>query len=186
MFERFTDGARTVVVHARRQAEDAQAAQIEEEHLLSALLTARRSAALLIAAGIDQDGGQGLLAEVARSRRQAGLSALDAQALAGLGIDLDAVVQQVEAQLGDGALGHRPGSRSRWRLPLSRTSKLVLQLGLRQAVARGDRELREEHLLLGLLAARGLAADALGRRGVSVATVSAVLDADRAPRRRAG
>jgi len=71
------------------------------------------------------------------------------------------------------------------RLVFSTESKLVLQAGQHQVIARGDRDLREEHLLLGLLAHRGLVADALGARGVTTATALAALNTDGPAQRRA-
>ena len=42
--------------------------------------------------------------EIRDARRRGGLSAVDAEALTGLGIDLDAVVSRMETQLGSGVL----------------------------------------------------------------------------------
>ena len=178
MFERFTRSARAVVVDARDRARDEDAAEIREEHLLAALLAAPATGPLLTRLGIDGGGAAAVLEEIRDARRRGGLSAVDADALAGLGIDLDAVVGRIESELGSGAVDstrHQGPRRS--RLPLSAGSKRTLEAALRQAVARDDRELREEHLLLGLLARRSLVADALGGRGVTTATVLAALPA---------
>jgi hypothetical protein len=74
-----------------------------------------------------------------------------------------------------GEAQRRGGRRS--RLKMSAGSALASQAGLRQAAARGDRELREEHLLLGLIARPSPVTDALGLRGVTTATVLAALAA---------
>jgi ATP-dependent Clp protease ATP-binding subunit ClpA len=178
MFQRFTGTARAVVCNARDHAAKENATEIREEHLLAALLSAPRVGPLLAQLGVNVAGDPPVLAEIRDARRRGGLSAVDAEALSGLGIDLDAVVSRLETQLGNRVLddSRRRQRRRRSRLVFSTGSKLTLQAGLHQAVARGDRELREEHLLLGLLARRGLVADALGVRGVTTATVLAALD----------
>ncbi len=187
MFERFTSTARAVVVNARDHARQENATEIREEHLLAAMLTAPRVGPLLTQLGVNGANDPPVLAEIRDARRRGGLSAVDAEALTGLGIDLDEVVRRIETQLGSGVLddSQRRERQRRSRLVFSTGSKLVLQAGLHQAVARGDRELREEHLLLGLLARRGLVADALGVRGVTTATVLDALDTDGPAQRRA-
>ena len=106
MFERFTPDARTVVVHAQQQARRLGHHYIGCEHLLLAVV------------GIDQPAG-----EVMRERgvtpdhveqqivRRVGLGTgadlfadLDRDALAAIGIDLDAVRARVEARFGVDAL----------------------------------------------------------------------------------
>ena len=63
------------------------------------------------------------------------------------------------AAFGPGALS--PGPSTSARTPFTPSAKRALQAALRQAVADGDRELRAEHLLLGLLADHGVTAEAL-------------------------
>ena len=177
MFERFTRAARAIVVDAHGRAHDEEASEVREEHLLAALLAAPTTGPLLERLGVTAGTDAPVLEAIREARRRGGLSDLDAEALAGLGIDLGTVVSRVEAELGAGALVDvcvRDGRPL--RLLLSPGSKLVLREALRQAVARGDRELREEHLLLGQLARPGLIRDALGSRGVTTATVLALLD----------
>lgn len=177
MFERFTRAARAVVVDAHDRAHDEEASEVREEHLLAALLAAPRTRPLLERLGVATGTDAPVLDAIREARRRGGLSDLDAEALAGLGIDLDTVVHKVEADLGAGALGDAcVGDRRPRRLLLSSDSKRVLRAALHQAVARGDRELHEEHLLLGQLAHPGPVRDALGSRGVTTATVLAVLD----------
>jgi ATP-dependent Clp protease ATP-binding subunit ClpA len=90
MFERFTDEARRVVIRARQQARDRRAARVEPVHLLLALSTdPGRGGATLRAAGVGAD----------RLRSVLGRSdeTLDADALAAVGVDLDAVRAAAEA-----------------------------------------------------------------------------------------
>jgi ATP-dependent Clp protease ATP-binding subunit ClpA len=177
MFERFAASARAAVEAAYARARAEGAAELREEHLLAGLFDAPAAGPLLSRLGAPA--GE-VLQAVAEARRRAGLSAVDGAALAGLGIDLEAVVTRVEAQLGPDALREgRRGRAGRLRLPVAAGTKLALQAALRSAGARGDRELRDEHLLLGLVAHRGPVADALGARGVTTATVLTALDADR-------
>jgi hypothetical protein len=119
-----------------------------------------------------------VLAEIQTARRRGGLSAIDAEALAGLGVDLDVVVNRVEGELGQGVLDNgRHSPRRGWTGPPTSTqAKLILRAAQRQAIARGDRGLTAVHLLLGLLAHPGLVADTLGRHGITVATVLAILE----------
>ncbi|MGH8932367.1 MAG: Clp protease N-terminal domain-containing protein [Egibacteraceae bacterium] len=85
---------------------------------------------------------------------------------------------RIEAELGEGALDDsRRSTRRGWAGPAaSRQVKLVLRAAQRQAIARGDRDLTAEHLLLGIMAQPGLVADALGSRGITVGTALAALD----------
>lgn len=177
MFERFATGARAAVEAAYDRARGEGAAELREEQLLAGLFDAPTAGPVLARLGV---AGDEVLGAISEARRRGGLTAVDAAALAGIGIDLDAVVGRVEAELGPGALHQgRRGPAGRFRLPVTAGTKLALQAALRAAVARGDRDLRDEHLLLGLVARRGAVADALGTRGVTTATVLAALDEDR-------
>lgn len=107
---------------------------------------------------------------------QAPLSEEDADALRSLGIDLDAIRAAVERQFGEGALdGQGEGGtqdpdprlsrdddefdlwaarrRLGWRehVRFSRGAKKVLELSLREAIRTGAREIRSEHIALGVL-----------------------------------
>jgi hypothetical protein len=120
MFERFSPGARTVVIHAQQHARRLGHRYIGPEHLLLGL------------AGLDEPAGAvlreyGVTPEYVEEEivRRAGLGAgaglfgdLDQDALSVIGIDLDAVRARVEASFGSGALarasqavhpGPRPG-----------------------------------------------------------------------------
>ncbi|KUF16753.1 Clp protease N-terminal domain-containing protein [Streptomyces silvensis] len=188
MFERFTQGARDVVVGAVAHAERAGAATVTDEHLLLALLDAEgtKAAFALTALGAP-DRRDAITAALADARRRGGVSRADEEALAGLGIDVDAIVSSVELAHGEGALAHTgaPGRAPRRgrRLLLGRTghrpfapeSKRVLEQALRVALGRGDRSIGDEHLLLALTVRPGVVRDVLRGRGVSYEGVVRVL-----------
>jgi ATP-dependent Clp protease ATP-binding subunit ClpA len=163
MFERFTTAARTAVITAAETARAAGTHEISVDHLLAALLP--------------PDVAREVLADLAAARRRGGLSDVDARALAELGIDVDAVVAAAERELGEGVLTAGP-SRSGGRLRLAPSVRATLVAALRQARALGNRELRTEHLLLGVLSQRvdRVPADVLASRGVTMASVIADLE----------
>lgn len=152
MFERFCDDARAAVVRAQTEARALGHGWIGTEHLV---LGAHAVAGL--------DPGE-LRVEVRRA--SASGDGLDGRALATLGIDLDAVRDRVEAAFGPGALaGGRPTAG---RLLFTAQAKKALELALREAVSLGSREIRAEHLLLGILrAGDGLGARLLAAHGVT-------------------
>jgi len=175
MFERFTEDARAAVVRAQTEARSLGHGWIGTEHLLLAVLAA-------VGAGVDDD-----------------------TALRDLGIDLDAVRRRVEQRFGPGALdvprsqqrrdrgrvarllrfgGRRPpvpcGAPS-GHIPFTPRAKKSLELALREALATRSREIRTEHLVLGLMREDGLAAAVVTRLGVRPDAVRrAVLDLGRA------
>jgi ATP-dependent Clp protease ATP-binding subunit ClpA len=164
MFERFTESARGVVVAAQDEARGLGHGFIGCEHLLIAVAGsdgAARSA--LQAAGVTQDGLRAAVIEVAG--RGPGP---DPEALATLGIDLDEVRRRVEAAFGPGALERPRGRRCGDSMPFTKHSKRALERSLRAATSRGDRSIRSEHILLGILdTPPGVGAEALARLGVT-------------------
>jgi ATP-dependent Clp protease ATP-binding subunit ClpA len=178
MSQKITRAARAAISEAVTRAHGEGSRQVREEHLLAAVLSDPAGDTVLRSVSPDLV-VDAVLAEVERARRRAGLSAAEAEALAGMGIDLDEVVGRVEATLGEGALAPAVSeSRSGWRGPkVSPEFQRVLLASRRQALARGDRALDVEHLLLGLLAQPGLAADALARHAVSLTAVLSVIEA---------
>jgi hypothetical protein len=106
MFERFTDGARAMVVQAQEHARRLGHCYIGCEHLLLAVASADEAASIVLRE-------QGLTperieAEVIRlvgpGRAGSLFSTLDREALAFIGIDLDVVRARIEAVFGPGAL----------------------------------------------------------------------------------
>ncbi|MER7765097.1 Clp protease N-terminal domain-containing protein [Streptomyces sp. NPDC097619] len=171
MFEKFTREARAAVEGAVGRAERAGAATVDEEHLLLSLLDA--GALTPLAVDADQ-----LTAGLAAARRRGGLSQADQEALAGLGIDLAAIVSRVEEAHGEGALDPaRAPRRRRWggHRPFSAGAKKTLERALRIAVGRGDRHIGAEHLLLALVSRPGPVSETLADHGVTYATAETAL-----------
>lgn len=147
MFERFTDEARQVVVHAQDEARHLRADQIEPVHLLLAVAGGTgRGAEVLRAAGLDHD----RLHEAV----VAGSGDLDAEALAALGVDLERVRAAAEATFGPGALDP-PGTTGHLRF--ADGSKRSLEQALRhvlarRGLARRNRTIDSGCVLVGVLA----------------------------------
>jgi ATP-dependent Clp protease ATP-binding subunit ClpA len=155
------------VVAAEAEAKALHHGWIGTEHLLlGVLVTSGDGARLLAGFGVD---AAGVRADVERVIGR-GEEGLDREALATLGIDLDAVRERVERAFGPGALSGRRGCTTSGHVPFTSRAKKVLELTLREATALGARELRTEHLVLGLLCERdGVAARILAERGVTLA-----------------
>ncbi|MFE2481488.1 Clp protease N-terminal domain-containing protein [Streptomyces sp. NPDC059389] len=176
MFERFTQDARDTVVGAVAEARKAGAANVTEEHLLLALL----DLGALDPLGVDR---AAVAADLAAARRRGGMSRADEEALAGLGIDLTAVLSRVEEAHGEGVLAAaapprrtlgsslrsalgRPEPAGR-HVPFAQGTKKVLEQSLRIALGRHDRHIATLHLLLALLSRPGTAAEVLADHGVT-------------------
>ncbi|WP_415959386.1 Clp protease N-terminal domain-containing protein [Streptomyces sp. 021-4] len=178
MFERFTQGARATVKGAVAQAERVEAGSVTEEHLLLALLEQEGSRASFALAALGLSGRRASLdASFTEARRRGGLTKADTEALAGIGIDVGAIVDRVEGAHGEGALAADRGSRRWWSGHRAFTpgAKSILEKSLRVALGRGDRFIGEEHLLLALTAAPGTVADVLAEHGATYATVHRAL-----------
>jgi ATP-dependent Clp protease ATP-binding subunit ClpA len=144
MFERFTDEARWVVVHAQEEARELRAPQIRPAHLLLALSRdPGRGGTTLRDSGVD---AARLRSALARSEQ-----AQDADALAAFGIDLDAVRSAAEAAFGPGALdSSRPMPTG--HMPFADESKRVLEQTLRFVSRRKEKRIDSGHVLVGVLA----------------------------------
>ncbi|GGP56580.1 Clp protease N-terminal domain-containing protein [Saccharothrix coeruleofusca] len=163
--ERFTRQARQAVREAVREAERRDADRIEPEDLLLAVLDTPVLAEFGLARAEVE-------AAFERARRKGGLSDADTEALRGLGIDVDQVVDSVEAALGEGALARRPRrGRALFGLPFDAAAKQALARCLVEAKDLGHRTLDREHLVLALLSGRGLVAEVLAGLGVDYTEV---------------
>ncbi|MFJ5288209.1 Clp protease N-terminal domain-containing protein [Streptomyces sp. NPDC088348] len=176
MFERFTQGARDVVSGAVGYAARAGEPRITEEHLLMALLDARGTQVSSVFASLGTAGLREQVAgALADARRRGGMSQADTEALAGLGIDVDAIVGRIEEEHGHGALAAGGGPVRALRRSFTPGAKETLRIALRTAVTHRERHLGDEHLLLALIERGGVAADALAACGVSYEDVERVL-----------
>jgi hypothetical protein len=179
MFERFTKDARAVVEGAVLQAERAGAGTVEAEHMLFALLDREGSRGSFALASLGMAGRRDSVErDLAEARRRGGLSRADADALSGLGIDLSEIVSRVEEAHGEGALGSGKGSGGgRWvrRRPFAQGAKGVLTQSLRIALARRERHIGDEHLLMALTVRPGVLAEVLADHGVTYEAVTRVL-----------
>ncbi|GAA1417086.1 Clp protease N-terminal domain-containing protein [Streptomyces thermospinosisporus] len=176
MFERFTKDARAVVKGAVAQAAAVGAASVTPEHLLLGLLEREGSRASFALAALG--GGEwkdAVREELEEVRRRGGLTRAEAEALAGLGIDVDEVVARVEGVHGVGALsGSRRGRRS-GHVPFEKGAKDVLERTLRIALAQRERRIGDEHILLALTSRPGVPAEVLAGHAVTYESVSRVL-----------
>ena len=154
MFERFTDRARRVVVHARETARERGADTIRTEHLLLSLFAVPDNLAVTVLAAHHVTKAD-VEADIDRMRG-AGSTSSDSEALATLGIDLDQVRRQVEEAFGPGALDrtraaqNRDGREPGW-IRFDPPSKKALGLALREAIRLDHNYIGTEHLLLGLI-----------------------------------
>ena len=183
MFERFTNGARNVVMAAQQEARRLGHDCIGTEHVLLGLLRGEGIAASALAElGVAADAVE---REVLAFVRPGPFGAADAEALGTIGIDLEEVRRRLEASFGPGALRWRPGRRGGRRgplpgahIPFSPRAKKVLELSLREALRLEHNYIGTEHILLGLVReGEGLAAMVLTRLGADLGAVRArVLD----------
>jgi ATP-dependent Clp protease ATP-binding subunit ClpA len=147
VLERFASAARQAVVDARYEAGRAGQDKIRSEHLLLGLLAEPGEAAdAMSAAGLALDD---LRARVPRGKHP-GPPTFDADALAALGIDLDAVRRATDATFGSGALDNVviPGRK---RLPMADDAKQALAGALKQAVRMGQGQITSGHMLLAII-----------------------------------
>jgi ATP-dependent Clp protease ATP-binding subunit ClpA len=197
VFERFTQSARDVVLRAAAEAEHRDSPSVGVEHVLVALTEEPEAAEALRVAGLTPGGLELLLADLELAERRGGLGPADAEALRSIGIDLDAIVAGIEERHGQGALAppqrrHRKSLRrrvQRWRhrgdkrplprqqrhRPFTADAKRVLELGLREALRHGDREIRPAHLLIGVVEGQDPVGQALAARGVTAPMVRSAL-----------
>ncbi|MET7570863.1 Clp protease N-terminal domain-containing protein [Streptomyces sp. NPDC005492] len=180
MFERFTKDARAVVRGAVEHCERSGAGAVEAEHLLLALLDRRGSRAsfALTALGLAaEERKESVRQALGDARRRAGLSQSEADALAGLGIDVSEIVARVEEAHGAGAMSGDRKDKEWWsgRRTFGRGAKNVLEKSLRIAVAHRDRHIGDEHLLLALTILPGVPGEVLADHGVTHEAATRVL-----------
>jgi ATP-dependent Clp protease ATP-binding subunit ClpA len=165
VFERFTEQAHRVLDLAREEAERSGHRYLGPEHVLLGVLAERHSPAgrALQARGMELAAARTALLRLARRGVVPAPRPSDADLLATLGVDLEAVRQTTEQTFGARALGEatwRVTRRRGWRgervlwTPLCGpplVAKRALHLASQQASALGHQQVRPEHLLLGVL-----------------------------------
>lgn len=145
MFERFSQRARSSVESAHALARSTFSPGIDTRHLLVALLRdGGRVEAALSAAGLNP---QSLADGIVSDLRGGGL---DKEALASVGVDLDAVRKKADAAFGQGSL-ERGGRGVSGSLRLAPEAKKALQLALRETIRAREPEIDTRHLLVGIL-----------------------------------
>jgi ATP-dependent Clp protease ATP-binding subunit ClpA len=187
MFERFTQAAREVVVHAQEEARDLRHGYIGTEHILLGLLRDPSGVAkpALDRLGIERLAVRSDVVGLVGEGPPIGFGEHDAEVLRSIGIDLDEVRRRLEEAFGAGALERRDRVRHGWRrrgrcepiadhiaftghIPFTPRAKKVLELSLREARQLGHGYIGTQHILLGLVREReGLAARILAQRGAS-------------------
>ncbi len=165
MFNRFTQESRDLVRDVVGVAQELRASEILAVHVLLAATNPRRPVAQVLAdRGIDGTTVRARLGVAPASR----LDETDAQALRAIGIDLDDIRRKVEGSFGVGALDRQPEESAprgwsrlfgatelpgRGHLPFTPGAKTSLELSLRHAMRLEHREIRPEHIVLGVLSA---------------------------------
>ncbi|MEV6767785.1 Clp protease N-terminal domain-containing protein [Nocardia sp. NPDC051030] len=165
MFERFAKAAKYAVVVAQEEARELSSPNIEVEHVLLGLLESPDAALrqVLTEHGLTTES---VRAALVRKRTAEPLGEEDAEALRSIGIDLDAVRESLEATFGEDALNRaipakEESRRGRFRskggnwghIPFTRDAKKVIELSLREALARRDERIEAGHILLAILRA---------------------------------
>ena len=129
MFERFTDTARHVVVQATEHARRLGHRYVGSEHiLLAAVSTSQPASAVMRAHGVTPELVEEEIVRRVGLGAGAGLfGGLDRDALATIGIDLDAVRARIEASFGPQALSNaaQAAHRDRRRRPGPRPPRIV-------------------------------------------------------------
>ncbi len=179
MISRLSPEATSVMVRSYECAVRDHAGQIREEHLLEALLVDGEGGRLLGAGLLAHDVVQQVRGELENSRRKGGLTTAEEAALGSVGIDVDAVLQRIEDQLGTHAVATDEPKRPRWwrRPVVSVDTVRILTEAERHVSVTGGRSVGVEHLVLGMVSVPTALAESLARRGVREASVRAVLAA---------
>jgi ATP-dependent Clp protease ATP-binding subunit ClpA len=148
MFARFTTLARQSLVDAQAEARSLGHGFIGTEHQLLGLLRLDQGIAreVLHAAGVGYDDARAAVLNMIGP-------GVDAEALAAIGIDVDAVRRAAEESFGPGALERAVAGRRGCfgGPPFTARAKKVLELALREALARGHNYIGTEHILLGMI-----------------------------------
>lgn len=128
MFERFTGDARTIVIEAQKHARRLGHRYIGCEHLLlAAVCTGEPASAALREHGVTPDAVESEIVHlVGRGQAASLFGTADREALAAIGIDLDAVRARIEATFGPDALTRAIPGICRGGRPIRRRSPVAL------------------------------------------------------------
>ncbi|HEX3791682.1 MAG TPA: Clp protease N-terminal domain-containing protein [Pseudonocardiaceae bacterium] len=192
MFERFTDSARNTVVLAQQSADRLAHDRIGSEHLLWGLVSTNGPvSAMLHEQGLTPDRVEAEITKLGTVDTASAFDGIDKDALAAIGIDLDAIRSKIEADFtGSPPPAREPAeavSRGLWprsmrrvpagrrgHTPFSEQAKQTLSQSLRQALALHDHYIGVEHLALALVSAKDTTAtrivSALGLSGAALRT----------------
>jgi ATP-dependent Clp protease ATP-binding subunit ClpA len=197
MFERFHKSARDAVIQAQREARELRHGWVGTEHILLALVAEPDAAGVqtLVRLGVDADACRAAVTAVVQPDE--GLAGDDAEALHAFGIDLDEVRRRAERAFGEGALEAPrdaderrmgplrrrrrlgPDDRGPGHIPFAHRAKKALEIALREAIARKDRHIGTEHLVLALLRSDDkITAAVFDRLGLDRKAVRSEVDAD--------
>ena len=152
MFERFTRDARSAVVMAQEEARSMRHDHIGTQHVLLGILVVKADGPggrALRELGVDVD----RLRQFVAAQGAGHDDDLDAEALATVGIDLDEVRRATEQAFGPGALDRPQRPWQGGHIPFDPASKKSLELAVREALHRGDKEINDGHMLLGIIRA---------------------------------
>jgi len=149
MFERFTERSRQALAHAQTQARSLGHDFIGTEHLLLGLLRLDGGVAhdVLVEAGTSYEDALAAVIDTSGPH-------VDAEALASIGIDVEAVERAAEEAFGPGALARAVGKPRAKRFGGPRftpQAKKVLELALREALTFGHKYVGTEHILLAIV-----------------------------------
>jgi len=150
MFERFTRDARAAIVMAQEEARGMRHGHIGTEHVMLGILyvdgggPGERALGEL---GVDVDRLRAYVAAQGAEREDE----LDAEALASVGIDLEEVRRATEQAFGPGALDRPQRPWQSGHIPFDQHAKKTLELAIREALHRGDKEISDAHVLLGIV-----------------------------------
>ncbi|MFF4412678.1 Clp protease N-terminal domain-containing protein [Streptosporangium sp. NPDC001559] len=171
MFERFHQESRQAVTLAQENARRLRHDSCGTEHILLGLLDQRSCMVtrVLTGHGLDYERAYQAVVRLTPVKRA---TALDAEALETIGIDLSAIRERVEAAFGPGSLDRDPvttrnGLRSGRHIPFTPQAKKALELSLRETLALKQKGIRDGHLLLGILReGRGLGSRVITDAGI--------------------
>jgi ATP-dependent Clp protease ATP-binding subunit ClpA len=170
MFERFTKEARAAVVAAQEVARETGSRSVDTRHVLVVLAESSGSIDRAL-----RESGADARAVAARARADLRRGGLDGDALAGLGIDLDAVRRHADAVFGPDAL-ERASRTRRGHIPFTPDAKKALELALREAIRLEQRSIHSPHLLLGILRADNPGRALLLQAGVNADALRTALE----------